>query len=140
MIPDAIIALRAIVLADAGVAALVGARVFGDELPDLEAPNMPRYACVLSPAGGPPDHSYVPISRQSIDVRAYGPTPLGAKKLHLAVHNVLKNLRRSVSLGTLIHSLTVESGPYALREPEAGAEWPLVFASYGLLVSEESVA
>ena len=139
MIPDPLLALRAIVAADADVAGLAGTRVFAAELPDSEAAQMPRAAAVIAASGGPPDLGYAPLAHRRIDLRTYGVTPLGAMKLHLAVHAILKS-RRTASLGVLIHSAALEAGPVALREPEVGAEWPFVFASYDVLTSEEAVA
>jgi len=140
MIPDPLLALRALVAADADVVALAGTRVFAAELPDSEATVMPRAVAVIAASGGPPDAGYAPLARRRIDVRTYGKTPLGAMQLHLAVHAVLKNLRRTPSLTVLLHSAALEAGPVALREPDTGAEWPFVFASYALLVSEQAVA
>lgn len=140
MIPDPLLALRAIVAADVDVASLAATRVFAAELPDTEAAQMPRAAAVLAASGGPPDAGYAPLAHRRVDLRTYGKTPLGAMKLHLAVHAVLKSLRRTPSLGVLVHSAALEAGPVALREPESGAEWPFVFASYDVLASEEAVA
>ena len=140
MIPDPLLALRAIVAADADVASLAGTRVFAAELPDTEAAQMPRAAAVLAASGGPPDNGYAPLAHRRVDVRTYGKTPLGAMKLHLALHAALKSLRRTSSLGVLVHSAALDAGPVAMREPEVGAEWPFVFASYEVLASEEAVA
>ena len=140
MIPDPLLALRALVAANADVAALAGTRVFAAELPDSEAAAMPRAAAVIAASGGPPDAGYAPLAHRRIDVRTYGKTPLGAMKLHLAVHAVLKNLRRTPSLSVLLHSVALDAGPVAMREPEVGAEWPFVFASYAVLASERAVA
>jgi hypothetical protein len=49
---DPIAGLVALLLADAGVAALAGVRVFGGELPKAEAQFMPRAALVVAPSGG----------------------------------------------------------------------------------------
>lgn len=140
MIPDPLLALRAIVAADTDVAALAGTRIFAAELPDSEAAQMPRAAAVIAASGGPPDLGYAPLAHRRIDVRTYGATPLGAMTLHLALHAVLKTLRRRSSLGVLVHSAALDAGPVAMREPEVGAEWPFVFASYEVLASEEAVA
>ena len=140
MIPDPLLALRAIVAADADVAALAGTRIFAAELPDSEAAQMPRAAAVIAASGGPPDTGYAPLTHRRIDLRTYGVTPLGAMKLHLAVHRLLKSMRRTPSLGVLVHSASLDAGPVAMREPEVGAEWPFVFASYEVLASEEAVA
>jgi len=140
MIPDPLLALRALIAVDAEVAALAGTRVFAAELPDSEAAAMPRAAAVIAASGGPPDLGYAPLAHRRIDVRTYGKTPLGAMTLHLAVHAVLKNLRRTPSLTVLVHSASLDAGPVAMREPEVGAEWPFVFASYEVFVSEEAVA
>ena len=140
MIPDPLLALRALIAVDAEVAALAGTRVFAAELPDGEAAAMPRAAAVIAASGGPPDLGYAPLAHRRIDVRTYGKTPLGAMQLHLAVHAVLKNIRRTPSLTVLVHSASLDAGPVAMREPEVGAEWPFVFASYEVFVSEEAVA
>lgn len=139
-IPDPVSAVRTFVAADAAVAALAAARVYAGELLDTEAANMPRYAVVISAAGGAPSRDYARLGRTRIDVRSYGERPYLAMKLSLAVHEALKHLERETETPgpVLIHSVTPEGGPTHMRD--ADGDWPVVLRSYEVLAAEAVAA
>jgi len=137
-IPDPLVAVRSYLVANAGVSALAGTRVFVAELPSAEADSMPRGAVVLSAAGGaqsgPGARSHVEAGTTRIDVRCYGSSHVEASALHYAVLTALKAIGRTFVDGTLLHSCVVEGGPFSLREPDV--DWPLVLSTYSLLAAE----
>jgi len=144
MTADVVSALVAYLAADAGVAALVGARVFGIELPAAEAAAMPRKALLLRESGGvsPVDAGYTELAGQRLDVFAYGETPYEARRVGRAAYGVLKQLRRAtVDVGgtaTLVHSVSEAGGALTLRDTEAG--WAARFQSFQALYSEIEIA
>ncbi len=126
---DAISALVEFIGDDAAIAAVVGERIFGYELPLTEAGSMPRGALVISDAGG--FHEGLPevMDRSRIDVRAYGATFDEAKRLAVLVRLRLRSLRRwTSSLGLVLHAPSPSGGYIPLREQAGG--WPLVLRSY----------
>lgn len=137
-------ALISYLLAQSEVAALVGTRVFGMELPDVEATSMPRKCVLINSAGaavfGMAARSEIPLDSRTKDVRCYGETPYEASRVYNAVNLALKRLRRRLvtppgGLGAvLLYSATKIGGPAALREPET--EWPVLFSSYNVLVAD----
>lgn len=137
-IPYEMGALRAFLLADAGIAALVGEDVYANEIPDVEAESMPRKLVLISSAGGAylsqANRSFLPIDARMKDVRCYGETPYEARRLWDEVNEALKNMRRHLRGDCLLYSATKIGGPTSLREPNV--EWPLTFASYQVLAAE----
>lgn len=138
MIPDPVAAIVALLRDDADVAALVGTRVFGVELPSSEAPSMPRAAVVISGSGGSGigAGSYVPIGQPRMDVRCYGATHADAAELHWTVYERLKHIAGEVYGQVLIYSASVESSAMYLRDED----WPLVLSVWRPMVSERVVA
>lgn len=134
----------AFLLADAGVAALVGNHVYGGELPQTEAALMPRGAIVVNDAGmGSGGGSfrfmntgYLPIGINTKDLRCYGATPEAAKAVWLACREALKGIGlqgRVIAGGCLIYSVSL-AGPIGLREPEV--LWPLVWSTINVMAAE----
>ena len=80
---DPIAGLVALLAADAGVAALAGARVFGGEIPPEETGSMPRTALVVAPSGGISltGGSYVEHDTSRVDLFGYGATQREASKV-----------------------------------------------------------
>jgi hypothetical protein len=129
MSADPVAALVAYLKADAGVAALVGTRIFGLELPAAEASAMPRKAVVLQASGGAPlVGGYLEHTAQRIDAFAYGETPYEAERVRRAVFDSLKQLRRAVAASTLIHWVEDAGGFSTQRDPDGG--WPVSFQSF----------
>lgn len=127
--------------ADADLAALLGVRVFGGELPAAETEHMPRKAIVLRASGGVSltSESHVEHDTQRIDVLAFGETPREAARVLRMAALAMRRLRRSVHGGTLLHWANPASGPSSGREPQT--EWPRHFQSFqvmhGLVAIEE---
>lgn len=133
--------LVAFLKADAAVAAASGGRVFGGELPPEEAAHMPRAALVIRASGGVSltGESYLGHDTQRVDIFAFGPTPRAAAALLRTAALALRQLRRGVFGGVLIHWANAASGTISGREPET--DWPRAFQSFqvmhGLTAIEE---
>lgn len=140
MSADPIAALIAVLQADAGVAALAGTRVFGDELPADEAGSMPRKAVVLKPSGGPSlaAGSYLEHDSQRVDAVSYGETPYEAQRLRAAVAAALKPLKRVVAASVLLHWVEPAGGFTTGRDPDAA--WPSAFQSFQVFYAETEIA
>lgn len=126
--------------ANASIAGMVAARVFGDELPGSETASMPRKCIVVEPAGGSQSfgRAYQDYSDGRFDIRCYGETPYQAGVLARAVHTAMKHLDREVHAGVLLHWAIRSGGPLSLRDPDAN--WPFRFESYQVLASEKEIA
>lgn len=118
-----------------GVTALAGVRVYPAELPTTEAVSMPRYAVVVVPLGGGGPASDVHALTPKIDITCYGATPKQARMLWLAVNAALRDLRRAVWAGCLLHSAVILAGPLQMRNPET--HWPLAWGSWQMTVSTD---
>lgn len=137
---DLVAALVALLLADAGVAALAGAYVFGAELPAGVTDEMPRKALVVVPSGGVSltGASYVAHDTQRIDLFAFGATPIEAEALLQAGTEALRGIRRVVSAGVLIHWAQTAGGFALARDPDAA--WPRAFRSFQVFHALEAAA
>ena len=140
MTADVIAALEAVLKADAGVAALAGARVFGTELPAAESASMPLKAVVLRPSGGASltGAGWAEHDTQRVDAFCYGETFDQAMRLDRAVHASLGALRRQVAAGVLLHWAQVAGGYLPFRDPDG--DWPAVFRSWQVFFAEQGVA
>ena len=139
MSENIISALRVVLLADATLNALVGARVFGLELPPAEAKSMPRQCVVLRPSGGPAfPGGYIEHAFQRIDVFSYGETMFEADAVRDAASTVLRTLRRGRTGGTLIHWVQSAGGWASQRD--ADADWPMAFESVQAFFALETAA
>lgn len=134
---DPLEGVRSFLRADSDVAQLSGDRVFVAELPRDEVEEMPRKAVLLKPAGGPGGGAYLDFAKVRVDVDCYGETPKEAWLLHLAVRTALKNMRRTVVKGVLLHSADVSADGSSGRDPET--DWPVTVATYLVSVSEVAV-
>lgn len=140
MSADAIAALVEILKADAGIAALAAARVFGTELPAAEAASMPRAAVVIAPAGGTSltAGSDAQHDTQRIDAMCYGATSYEAQLVRDAVRDALKPIRRSVAASTLIHWVRPAGGFTSGRDRDA--DWPVAVQSWQVFHAEQAAA
>lgn len=143
MSADVISALIAILKADAGVAALAGDRIFGEELPPKEAESMPRKCVVLQPSGGVPlTGGYLEVDTQRVDARCYGETRREASKLRMAVHLCLKQVSRVTAQtadgGVLVHWVRDAGGFLTGRDPDG--DWPLAWRTYQAHYAEQLTA
>lgn len=138
-VADLIGAIVAFLKADAALAALVGTRVFGGELPEGETANMPRRAIVVRKSGGVSrtGDSYLEHDTKRVDVFAYGATPYEASQVLETAALALRRLRRSVHAGVLLHTAEQASGALPGREPTT--EWPREFQSFQVLHALEQV-
>ena len=139
MSADVINGLITFLKADSPMAALVGTRVFGIELPASEAGSMPRKAVVLKPTPGSTltDGSYLEHTGQRIDAFSYGETPFESERVRRAVFDAFKALQRKVSAAVLIHWCEPAGGFANLRDPDAG--WPVNFQSFQAFYAETAV-
>ena len=140
MSENIIAALRVVLLADETLNSLVGARVFGLELPPAEAAFMPRQCVVLRPSGGVAFQpgSYIEHAYQRIDVFSYGETMFEADAVRDAASTVLRTLRRGRTGGTLIHWVQSAGGWASQRD--ADADWPVSFQSFQAFYALETAA
>jgi hypothetical protein len=129
-IPDATGALVAVLKAEPAIAALVGARVFGQSLPAKEATDMPRAAVVLQDTGGPTPPGISSLLTQQMDIRTYGKTSSEAKQLQLTVINFLQSLLRGLSGQTLIYSCVMLTGSYYGEDSDG--LWPFFFSVWNI--------
>lgn len=127
---DPIGALVSLLLADSDVAAMVGARGFGGELPAAETASMPRSAFRITASGGTPltSGSFAEAEAQRVDVYAYGATPALAAKLADLIGLKLRRTERKVSAGTLIHWVKSAGGYSSGRDPDT--DWPRAWRSF----------
>lgn len=126
-IPDPIADIVALLQVDAGVTDLVGDRIHGGALSEATRAAMPQAAVVVAPAGGTGRPGYMLIRRGRVDTICYGATLLESWKVHLAVREVLENLRRD---GALMSAQISSDGANALDPVEM---WPCCYASYTVL-------
>ena len=129
-IPDPIADIRALLVADAGVEALVGTRVFHSELPESESASMPRQAVVVAQAGGPGRHKTLKTRSIRLDTICYGETLHKALLLHHAVREALETLAKTSGSVKSIESVTD-----GLNGRDPLKQWPVCFASYRVLTT-----
>ena len=132
MIPNVIGALASYLLADAGIAARVGTRVYGLELviddkgklsgTDLE---MPQDCILLRPAGGPDDRN---IHALRVDALCYGETMRSAELVRLDLHAAMRPLDRHKQGTVLLHGATLSSGAVAFRDRDTS--WPAMVETW----------
>lgn len=139
-IEDLLAALVAHLRAQPVVSSIVGARVFGMELPEAEARHMPRHALVLQPSGGavPGYAQSLALDSARIDIYSYGPTPFEAMRLRRATRAAMREVTR-VRVGTTLLHWALPAGGYA-QERDAKTRWPLVWESFTVLASERAAA
>jgi hypothetical protein len=133
-------AVVAILLADSAIAALVGARAFGGELPASETALMPRRALVVKASGGVSltSGSYAEHDTIRVDVFAFGAMPREAGDLAALVSLVLRRVERQVAAATLVHWVKSAGGFSSGREP--GTEWPRAMQSFQVFHALEAIS
>lgn len=129
-IPDPIADIASLLTADAGVAAIAGARVFSGGLPQSEQAAMPEATVVVKPAGGPGRPKLMLIRRLIVDTVIYGDSLKTAWDLHLAVREALETLGRPS--GSV---KTIEMASEAALAVDATTQWPTCYASYHALTT-----
>ena len=136
---DPIAAVVAILRADTAVAAVAGTAVFGGELPRDAVATMPSPAIVVTPAGGTSltGASFAQVDAQRIDVTAVGATPAAANALIRLAATALREVRRRVAAGTLIHWVNSAGGFLSARDNEG--QWPMASQSFQIFHSLEEI-
>ncbi len=138
---DVVSALRQYLLSHSEVTDLVGTRIWGGVLPQLESRNMPRNNIVIqaSPGGfGRWQRTYIRAGNNRMDLRCYGGDIEQAYAIYRAVHPLLCQLRRGVVTGTLLYDVTPLIEAATLIEPDT--KWPFAFASYNVLAAWDAAA
>jgi len=137
-VPNPVVALRTMLLADAGVSAIVGTDVFGVELPKDITPNMPKAALVIKPgAGGMPGMGCARLGGSNIEFWSYGADPLEAYTLALAAYEALKFFNRVVFDNTLLHNAVPLTTGISFRDDET--DWPVQMQPFLVMVGETAV-
>lgn len=145
-IVDSLTAAIAVLKADAAVAALVGTRVYGDEMPRAQTGNQEAQAgavkaVVITPSGGVPPtwaHGTTPIEVRRIDVYCYGETTSQAEAVRRAVYAAFRAVSRQVFAGVMVHWINPAGGAISGRDPETN--WPVKWNSWQLAADERSAA
>lgn len=138
---DPVAAIRTVLLADGGVAALVETRVYGGEVPEKDTNKMGRACVVVNASGGmgmSGGEGYLELGKQRIDTICYGSTLNEAFTVYCAVHRALKQMHRRVASGVLLHSAEPVSKGVTARDPVT--TWPTTLASWSVLASEVAAA
>lgn len=135
---DTVGALVAILAADPNVAAAVHA-VYGDELPEAEAANMPRANVVVRYAGGGAlGGAEKRWSDGRIDVDTYGATPKEAGDVYRLVRTALAGIDRVTKtvdgVDVLVHWAQESQRAFTGREPDT--HWPTCLGSWQVLAGE----
>ena len=138
---SAVTATVAVLLADSGISAVAGARVWGMEIPrdctEHEAPctearHMPRACIVVKPSGGAGTgqgaRSYAPWHVRRFDVFAYAETPNDANSLAEQVYDFMTQLRQILAAGTLLKDAVAVAGPIPNRDPDT--DWPYAMSVF----------
>jgi len=134
---DVLSALIAYLKADTELAALVGARVYGGELPEADVVSMPRNCVVARLAGGTERSTSARIKRVRVDLFSYGGDGYKeAGQVDGAVADALSDLRRATYSSTLLQA-SGYGGPFQLKEPIHG--WKYVARTALVAYDERTV-
>lgn len=129
---DLMAALRTVAINTPEVFALVGERVYVNEIPreDVEAANTkhPPKMLVLRQAGGSAKQDILPLVDTITIALCYGQTDEEADKVLRAVYQRFTLLMRELHEGVLIHHINPTGGPTPSTEPDL--VWPVIAQSY----------
>lgn len=131
---DVLDALIVYLKADAGVAALVGTKVYGIEIAPNRAEDMPEKTITVRPEGGNPRPGTVPIAQPRYDFWSTAETYLEAVEVDRAVFDALVALRRETTDTVLLHCALPAHGHRATREPTTG--WRAVVRAATVVADE----
>lgn len=122
--------VRAYLLTDAVLSALVTDRIFAGGLPASQTKFMPRPALVIRSSGGASLNaaSKVEHDTQRLDFFSFGATRRVAGMIMRTAALTMKRLDRSVHGGVLLHWAQNAGGSSQGVEP--GTEWPRQFQSF----------
>lgn len=136
---DAVVAVMEWLTDDPALMEATEDHIYGHELPDDVAADMPRTAIVVQDAGGYDDGLPEVLTRGRFDVRAYGATVDEAKRVAVLAAARMRELReRAVRNDVVLHAPRRAGGYIPLREPPH--RWPLVLRSYLVPVDVREVA
>ena len=138
-ISDAKGALIAHLKTDSALSALVGTRIYGDELPRADTDNMPRKAVVLTPSGGgmpPYAQATMQLEVQRYDVFCYGETLFQANAVRRAIHGALRAMQTVTISSVLLHWARPDGGTITGRDPVT--DWPVVWNSWQVMSDERA--
>lgn len=131
--PDETAAVRAYLLAQAEIVALVGQRVYVWELPEDEADNMPRACIVVNDTGlssqGQLNRSRVRFQVRTKDLKCYGASSVQARAVWDACSEALARMRPHTRAGVRLYGAVV-GGPQGMREP--AVNWPMWYTTFNL--------
>jgi len=122
--------------AESTISNLVSARVFGEELPAIEAGSMPRQSLVVKHSGGPGQRDYIQHVEGRFDFFSYGETPNDALLLAYAVHDFLGTMKPQVVSQTKLHYAARSSGFISFRDQDT--KWPVVSEAWLILAGEQA--
>jgi hypothetical protein len=136
---DPIGAIRALLAADAVVAAMAGADVFGGELPTEAVARLPKGMVLVQASGGPSltGETYAEHDTQRIDITCYGKTAREAEVLRQNCALTLRRVRRQTIAATLLHWIAPAGGVLPGRERDGG--WPFAMQSFQVFHALEEV-
>lgn len=143
-IADSLEALVGILKADATVAALVGTRVYGYELPRArtdaqeQSTTGPLKSIVVAPSGGANSEANLPIERRRVDTYCYGETLYQADRVRRAVYAALKGIDRTTQDSIVVYACTPAGGAITGRDPET--DWPVHWNSWQVTADTRTVA
>ncbi len=140
---DGLGALITLLKADSTISALIGTRIFGEELPETETVNMPRQCIVIQHAGSRRGNSYIDIKKIRLDFFCYGVTLKEAGEVHRTLESVLRDLERTVTSSTVLYQAEHSAGPFYARNREAAfltnTNWPMLVDTW-LIKMQETIA
>lgn len=131
---DVIGAVRTYLIADGGVSAATGGRVFGGELDHDEAALQPRAAVVLRYAGGGALGRAQNFGDRRIDLDCYGATAKEAADVWDACRMALKALTRRKVGNVLLHWAALSADGASGHDPQTG--WPLCLGTFQVLAAD----
>jgi hypothetical protein len=108
--------------------------VYGTEMPEADASEMPRKAVVVSFAGGMPERG--PVNRPRVDIVCYGATPLESQTVFLAAQSAMGSLDRGAHGAALLYDAVQDGGPSSMRQPDT--RWPVTWGSFLIQASKTS--
>lgn len=137
--PDVIGALVAALADDAATTALVGDAIFGGELPEGVAAEMPKRAIVVAASGGPEftGRGSAEVDAQRIDLFGYGATPEEANRVRSTAARRLWSIERETHAATLVHWVNRAGGFSQARDRDG--QWPQSFQSFQVFYSLQEV-
>lgn len=134
---DPIAAVVAMLKAHDPLDDLVDGRVFGGELPQAEAEQMPRPAVLVRYSGGGTlGTSYQQWGDVRTDLICYGQTAKTASDLWRICHPRLKQLARERWAECTLYWARESGGPLNVRDPVT--EWPYCLSTWQVLAHERT--